>query len=918
MIEIGQTLGHYHIVGHIGSGGMGDVWQAEDTKLKRQVALKVLPARVSQDSDRLERFQREAEAVAALNHPNIVTIYSVEQVVGADGKPVHFLTMELVVGKTLAALQPAAGFALADFFDITVQLTAAVASAHEKGVMHRDLKPINVMVNDEDHVKVLDFGLAKFHREVAPGGASRMPTEGLTGAGVIMGTAPYMSPEQAEGKTVDHRSDIFSLGVVLYEMATGRRPFAGDTHASLTSSILRDTPPSVETLKPDLPRQLSRIVGQCLEKNPKDRFQTARDVQNQLKMLRRETDSDEILSASETSLPPWGPSVGPARPGIALAVVAAAAIVALGVWFFQPTDAADVPGAATPGAPDGGLLTIAVLPFENLGPTDQAYFAAGVTDEISSHLTAVDGIAVTPRATVQSLERSGKSLAQIGFELGADYILDGTVRWAPGGAGASSVRITPQLSRAADGKTLWTESYDRVIEDMFVLQSEIAQSVLDQLGLNLFAAQLPTAEGRGSSDPDAIDAYLRGGEALLRAGELYREEEVRAAIDYYSEAVRLDDNFALAHAKLAMARGFAFHMYFDRREEDRNEIKDAAEKALTLVDGLPEAHLALGYYYRGGLQYEFALEEFERAASGRPGDSTIVQAIGELQWYMGLTDEAIATYDRARQLDPRRSELYCSTGGIYRMTERWDEAVEFHSQAAEIEPQRGCPYYCLAMVYLNAEGPDSARAFLDTVPESVPREGGGPPINYAWFQVETFDENYDAALQRLGEGAAEAYDWQQFYYPKSLLRGHVYWLQGNTESARAAFEDARAFLQTRTAERPGDPRLYSSLGIAYAGLGDREQALQAGQHALRLMPIETDVFAGSFRLRDMAQIYVMLGDFDEAVDALAHLLAVPGEIHAPEIRFDPLWAPLRGRTDFQELVAADSGDAPAPVAHRSP
>jgi len=913
LIEIGQVLGHYCIVSHLGSGGMGEVWEAEDTKLKRRVALKVLPARVSGDSERLERFQREAETVAALNHPNIVTIYSVEQVVAANGETVHFLTMELVVGKTLAALQPAGGFLLPDFFDIAEQLTAAVASAHEKGVMHRDLKPINVMVNDEEHVKVLDFGLAKFHQEVAAEGASRMPTEGITGAGVVMGTAPYMSPEQAEGKPLDHRSDIFSLGVVLYEMATGHRPFAGDTHASLTSAILRDTPPSVETLKPDLPRHLSRIVYQCLEKNPKDRVQTARDVQNQLKTLRREIDSGEMPSSTQTGTAPQATFARRGRPVVALAAAAMVTAIALGAWFFLPYGKSDAPGAAA-----GGLPVIAVLPFENLGPTEEAYFAAGITEEISGQLAAVDGVAVTSRATVNALDRSGKSLPQIGLELGADYILDGTVRWAPTGDGASSVRITPQLIRVADDTTLWTENYDRVLEGMFALQSEIAQSVLDQLGITLFAAQLPTAEGRGSNVPQAIDAYLRGGEYFLRAGELYREEDVQTAIDYYSEAVRLDGNFALAHAKLAMAHGLADHFYIDRSEERRAKIKDAAQAALDLSDNLPEAHLAMGYYFRGGVEYELALEEFALAASGRPGDSQIVQAIAELQWYMGRTEESLATYARARRLDPRRAELFCSTGGVYRMTETWDSAIAFHNQSSELQPQRACPYYCLAMVYLNAEGPGSARAFLESIPESIGREEA-PPIDYAWFQLETMDGNYDAALERLNDGDLEAYDWQQFYYPKSLLRGHVYWLQGRTDLAHDAFEEARVLLEARAEQRPGDPRIYSSLGIAYAGLGDRDRALQAGEDGRRMMPIDIDVFAGPFRLRDMAQIHVMLGEFDEAVDALAHVLAVPGEIHAPEIRLDPLWAALRNRTDFQELVAADSGDTPSTLpGHRVP
>ncbi len=901
-VQIGQRLGHYEVVGHLGRGGMGEVWEAEDTKLKRRVALKVLPPHLAANPERLERFQREAETVAALNHPNIVTIYSVERDEALD---IHFLTMELVEGKTLAALQPPAGFQLDCFFEMALPLSAAIAGAHEKGVTHRDLKPANVMVNEAGHVKVLDFGLAKFQQQTPGDDATRAATEWATGEGVVLGTVSYMSPEQAEGKPLDDRTDIFSLGVMLYEMATGRRPFTGDTPASTTSAILRDAPPSIEALQPKLPRQLARIIGQCLEKKPEARFQTARDVRNQLRALQREID---VESSSSPSQAPSAPAptratrftFRPAWLGAAAAVVVVAALV----WWLIPGNSSPTgDSAATTPRADGRQL-IAVLPFENLGPPDREYFAAGMTDEITSRLAAVDGIGVTSRTTVVEYDRAGKTLSQIGIELGVDYILEATLRWQESPDGDGTVRFTPQLIRVADDTHLWAENYDRVIENMFAVQSEIAERVLDQIGVTLQASQRATPEGRGTPNPAAYDAYLRGSESLAAADELYQERYLQDAIAFLDEAVALDPDFALAHAKLAVAHNFAIGMYYDRTESRQQRARAAAEEALRLAPGLPEAHLALGYLYSNELEYDLALSEYELAARGRPGDSLVYQAIAESHWYVGNTDEAIVNYRRAFALDPQRANLYCSTGGVYRMTGEFEEAVDYHDTAVAIRPERACPHFCLAFIYLNAEGPERARAYLETVPPDIVRDDF-PPIDYPWLLLDMIEERYDEALRRLDSGSATAYNWRQFYLPKSLLRGHVYALTGQPEMARQAFDEARAGLEVELLARPGDSRLYSALGLAYAGLGRKDDAIREGRRGVALLPYEKDKFAGPYRLKDMAQIYAMVGETEQALDALEILMSIPSEIHMLEITLDPSWHSLRDNPRFQALQRTD-------------
>jgi serine/threonine protein kinase len=372
-LSAGKRLGPYEILEPLGAGGMGEVYRARDPRLKRDVALKVLPEDLASEPERLERFEREAQTLAALNHPHIVTIFSVE-----EAENLRFLTMELLEGKTLTRTIPRGGFPLSRFFPIAIQLTEAVNAAHEKGIIHRDLKPGNVMVMEEDRVKVLDFGLAKLREGVRDAADTQSPTEPATGPGRILGTAPYMSPEQVQGKALDHRSDVFSLGVILYEMTTGGRPFGGDTFAEVASSILRDTPRSVTELRSDLPRDVARLVKHCLEKEPKRRFQTVLDLRNELEELKYEADSGALFSAEQV-LRAVPPRRRPRWLGAAAALVILGIAVAGGwLWSSRGRDVPKAPLEITPFTSDGGLKR-----FPQLSPNGEkvAYAWAGPADD---------------------------------------------------------------------------------------------------------------------------------------------------------------------------------------------------------------------------------------------------------------------------------------------------------------------------------------------------------------------------------------------------------------------------------------------------------------------------------------------------------------------------------------------------------
>ena len=609
---VGRTLAHYRILEKLGSGGMGEVYRAEDTKLGREVAVKVLRADFASDPDRWPRFEREARAVAALNHPNIVTIYSVE-----EDEDVHFLTMELVDGKPLSEVIPRGGLPLSRLFDLAVPLAEAISSAHDRSIVHRDLKPANIMVDTAGRLKVLDFGVSKLVEQTADGDADS-PTVALrhvthqTQEGRILGTAAYMSPEQAEGKPVDHRSDVFSLGIVLYEMATGEQPFRGDTVISTISSILKESPRKVTEVRHSLPRQLGRIIHRCIEKDPARRFQTARDVCNELEGLQKEIDSGELEAAPQPTIDRAPRSAGSRAPWVA-ALVIGAVIIAVGAWQVshdtsrEATVQSSVAPAATPprAVTADGRKKIVVLPFENLGPAEQAYFAAGITDEITGRLAAVSGLGVISRTSATAYDRSGKSMNQVGTDLGVGYVLEGTVRWAPPMEGQGRVRITPHLVRVADDTQLWSETYDREMTDIFEVQSEIAGHVIDQLGVTLLGAEREVIEERPTENVEAYQFYLRAWE-WDRSWTLSRID--RHVVKNLEQAVRLDPDFLEAWAGQANHHSLYYGEFWDRSEERLSRSKRALGRAVAINPTHPETLSARGYYAFRGFRESLELE----------------------------------------------------------------------------------------------------------------------------------------------------------------------------------------------------------------------------------------------------------------------------------------------------------------------
>jgi TolB-like protein/tetratricopeptide (TPR) repeat protein len=607
----GTKLGPYEIQSSLGVGGMGEVYRATDTKLGRDIALKVLPAEMAQDPERLGRFRREAKALAQLDHPNIVTIHSVEECGG-----IHFLTMQLVDGLSLDHLIPHGGLPVEQIIEIASALGDALAAAHEKGIVHRDLKPANVMVSNEGRVKVLDFGLAKDIRGSNLGDAT-MTSASRTEVGVVMGTPAYMSPEQTSARPLDHRTDIFSLGVTLHEMATGRRPFEGRSAAELVSSILRDTPPSVTDVRPDLPGDLARIIRRCLEKDPRHRLQTARDVSNEFRDLARQTSRKTVPATTST-----GRTLAPKDSG--------SARVDEGFW-------------------------VAVLPFKYTGGNaDLAALADGLTDDILTGFSRFSYLRVIARSSTARYANQAVDVRSAASELGARSVMEGSIRQA-----GSKVRIAVQLVDAVSGAGLWAETYDRpfsadaMLELLDEVVPRIVATVADTQGI-LAHSMTDTLRHR---DPEALTPY----EAVLRSFGHHQRVNVTehlAARTALEHAVKQPPDRAVCWATLAWLYREEFTHGFNLLPDPLGRALAASRRALDAGPSNHLAHAALA----STLYFQHDLPGFraaaERAITLNPLEGYTVAYLGMLIAFSGDWQRGCALADRAMQLNPNHPGWY--------------------------------------------------------------------------------------------------------------------------------------------------------------------------------------------------------------------------------------------------------------------
>ena len=667
---IGETLAHYRILEKIGEGGMGEVYVAEDTKLKRQVALKLLPEAMAADSERLQRFQREAEAIAALNHPNIVTIFSVE-----EDKGHHFLTMELVQGVDLSNKIPAQGMNLEQIFAVAIPVAEALAAAHEQGVVHRDLKPANIMVGDGDRVKILDFGLAKLAaRMVGEGSTTQMATDSITQEGRILGTVSYMSPEQAEGKPIDGRSDIFSLGVVLYQMATGEQPFKGDTNLSTLSSILKDDPDSVTDLRTNLPRHLGRIITHCLEKDPKRRYQSAQDVVNELTALEGEIASGK--TPSETSLPAMeAPTSRPAW--LPFAIGAGLLLAAIIGWLALKGDESEAPESSAaesqasdtgtaPSASDGSEVApagtsdaVAVLPFTNFsGRSELDFLALAIPDEITTTLSYAQKLEVRPFSLTRKYQDPTTDPQAAGREVRAASLVTGQYTME-----GEQLQVTLEAIDVEGNSLIWRHRLSVSGNDSLALREAVASKVRQEL----VPALGGTTEEAAIAAPTNREAYRKYLESLAISRD--PEPNLRG-IEVLEEVVELDPEFAAAWAALSDRYGYDGY-YGGGTAAERiaafNRSEAAARRALELDPNNLEAAQNLTFRAIEDGRMGEAYQTARLALTQNPDLASPHFIMSYVYRYAGLLDDAARECELAIAINPTDFSMRSCAITFYRL-----------------------------------------------------------------------------------------------------------------------------------------------------------------------------------------------------------------------------------------------------------
>ena len=887
---VGKLIGHYRIESLVGVGGMGEVYLARDERLGRKAALKLLPDSLTTDETQLSRFKNEARTASSLNHPNILTVYEI----GAEGNR-QFIATEFIEGITLRVSIGRGRINPHTALEIAVQVASALAAAHEAGVVHRDIKPENIMLRPDGYVKVLDFGIAKLSEQRLASHDHTVETTAplQTRPGLVLGTARYMSPEQARGQKVDVRTDIWSLGVVFYEMVGGIPPFRGDTPSDCIASILTAEPPPLSGILTDVPLKLESILQKALRKNSDERYHTIKEMLADLRLLKEELEADSSLPQTKAPAESIVSKIKHHKRGMLFTLAGAllAAAVVYSFYFVAP-------------APLPNEKSIAVLPFENLSEEkSNAYFADGIQDEILTRLSKIADLKVISRTSTQRYKNTSQKVSEIANQLGVANLLEGSVQKTN-----DQVRVNVQLIRAASDSHLWAETFDRRVTDIFSVESEVAKTIADRLRAKLTGQEEQVIAARPTDNPEAYDAYLRGLAYTLKTGN--SPANTLAAQKYLKEAVRLDSKFALAWALLSYVDALGYlTLTLQPTVALREETGQAAETALTLQPNLGEAIMARGYYYYACLKdYDAAVRSFEQARQFLPNSSQIPESLAYVARRQGQWDRSESYFNEAERLDPRNVSLLTQHAQSYMIVRRFSEALRKFDQVLDVIPGDLDTLAQQAGI-AQAQG-DLPRAAALLAPLRSPADDTGAlEIQVYQAILERRPVQMISQLKEILSKPDPALG-----YNNGELRFWLGWAQeiaGDHSAAQESFRQARGELEPFLKEQPDNYVLIGDLALVNMGLGDKAAALDLSEQAMRVLPLEKDVVDGPAPIEIFARVAAQVGERDRAIAALEKLLSIPSEgalasrvpLTPALLRLDPMFDPLRNDPRFQKLAA---------------
>jgi TolB-like protein/Tfp pilus assembly protein PilF len=857
-----SDFGDYELLEEIGRGGQGVVYRAHQKSLNRTVALKIIGLGPWTTEAHLKRFRREAEAAANLEHPGIVPIHEVGE---QDGQ--CYFSMKFVEGGQLDEVVNRQPMPIRLAVELIVKVARTVHYAHEHGILHRDIKPGNILLDAEGEPMLTDFGLAGLME-----GEST-----ITRTLDVMGTPSYMAPEQAAGEhtKLSSSTDVYGLGAVLYQLLTGHPPFAGGTTYETIKLLLDTEPRQPRQINPKVDRDLSTICVKCVEKDPKRRYASAlalaEDLEHWLK--------HEPIQARRTGLFTRGRKWVRRNPTVtAVMVLSLALLAALGVMVWTSELFRAPPERS-----------IAVLPFENLGrDPDNAYFAGGVQDEILTDLARIADLKVISRtSTMQYKSEVARNLREIGRQLGVAHVVEGSVQRA-----GNSVRVRAQLIDARTDRHLWAQTYDRDVADMFAIQSELAQKIANELRVKLSPSEKAQIERRPTENSEAYLAFVQGHEIFYRPDKFRSDTE--KAKQLFEKATKLDPNFADAFAALALVHDWTYHA-FDPTPARKEKARAAAVEALRLQPNLPEAHLALGFYhYYCERDYQAALDELGIAKQSLPNSADVYLAIGAIERRQGKWKEATANLEKAASLSPKYAWVLWNLADTYAYTRNFETADRIFDRAIEAAPQSFLPRLDKAVYAIAWKGDLSVlEKELMQVPPGVDPDGLVTAERMRLFLLQRKFSEALAILQQFPQSYNEK--------PREMFEGLVYTFLNEKEKARSAFKRARSIVEGAVREGPDDASRHATLGLIFAGLGEKEQAIAEGRRAVELLPESQDAVEGPQVTIELAQIYAWTGQSDQALQLLERSLRTPNGITVPLLRLDPLWDPLRNDRRFQKL-----------------